>query len=151
MADGLQLVDELRACEELGHRSERQPAEVLVESRSDHAGAALRERQRRVDDRRLEELHLVDPHDVDAARPRDELRAAVDGHGRHPHACMADDVRRVVAVVDPGFEEEDPLPGDLGATEPADHLLALAAEHRPADDLEPSTSLRGNADHEAGS
>ena len=38
---------------------------------------------------------------------------------------------------------------DLGATEPADHLLALAAEHRPAHDLEPAAALGRNPDHEA--
>ena len=147
MADGLELVDELGAREELGHRPERLSAEVLVEPGRDHSDAALGECERGVDDRRLEELHLVDPDHVAAARPGDELRAAVDRDGRHPHACVTDDVRRVVAVVDPGLEEEHPLPGDLRAAQPADHLLALAAEHRPAHDLEPAASLRGDPDH----
>ena len=110
VANGLQLVDELGAGEELGHRAERQAAEVLVEARGDDANAAVSERERGVDDRRLEELHLVDPDDVAAAGPRDELGAAVDRDGGHPHARVADDVGGVVAVVDPRLEEETRCP-----------------------------------------
>src|SRR5581483_6206160 len=58
MTDGLQLVDELRAAEQLGHRAERQSAEVLVEPRGDDARAALDEGVDCEDDLRLEELHL---------------------------------------------------------------------------------------------
>jgi hypothetical protein len=53
---------------------------------------------------------------------------------------VADHVGRVVAVVDPRLEDHDALPGDLRAAQPADHLLALAAEHRPADHLEPAAA-----------
>jgi hypothetical protein len=60
---------------------------------------------------------------------------------------MADHVRDVVAIVDPWLEDHRPLAGDLGAAEPADHLLALAAEHRAADDLEPAAALRVDPDH----
>ncbi len=126
-----------------------QTPEILVEPGGDHADAALRERQRRVHDARLEELDLVDPDDVAATRPGDELRAAVDRYGRHAHARVADDVGCVVAVVDPRLEEEHALPGDLRAPESTDHLLALAAEHRAAHDLEPAASLRGHSDHGA--
>ena len=100
VADGLELVDELGAREELGHRPEGLSAEVLVEPGGDYPNAALGERERSVDDRRLEELHLVDPDDVAASRPGDELRAAVDRDGGHAHPRVADHVSRVVAVVD---------------------------------------------------
>jgi hypothetical protein len=59
---------------------------------------------------------------------------------------VTDDVRRVVAVVELRLEEDDALAGDLGAAEAADHLLALAAEHRSADDLEPA-AVRVVPDH----
>ena len=113
VADGLQLVDELCAREKLGHGPERLPAEVLVEPGRDHADAALGERERGIDNGRLEELRLVDPHDVAAAGACDQLRAAVDGHGGHAHAGMTHDVGRVVAVVDPWLEQEDTLTRDL--------------------------------------
>ena len=101
----------------------------------------------RRDDSLTEELGLVDPHDVEALRLRRDLRDRGDRDGLHPRARMADDVRRVVAIVDPRLEDDDALSGDLGPAQPPDHLLALAAEHRPADDLEPATSLRRDPDH----
>jgi len=101
------------------------------------------------DDGGLEELHLVDPDDLRGAGAGHELGTAVDRDGRHPDTRMADDVSRVVAVVDPRLEEDHALARDLGAAKPADHLLALAGEHRPADDFEPASSLRRHADHGA--
>ena len=130
-----------------GHRAERLAPEVLVEPCADHARAALGEGERRVDDPLFEELHLVDPDDLRRACARDELGASVDRDSRHPHARMTHDVGRVVAVVDAGLEEDHPLTGDLRAPEPTDHLLALAREHRAADDLEPSSSLGRHPDH----
>jgi len=60
---------------------------------------------------------------------------------------MRDDVRHVVAVVDPRLHDQRPLAGDLGAAQAADQLLALAAEHRAADDLEPAAALWRVPDH----
>ena len=53
----------------------------------------------------------------------------------------------VEAVVDRRLEDRDRLPGDLGAAEAAHQLLALAGEHRAADDLEPAAGHRVNAHH----
>ena len=78
---------------------------------------------------------------------RRDLCDGGDGDGAHSRARVAYDVGGVVAVVDLWLEDDDPLPGDLRAAQTADHLLALAAEHRAADDLEPATSLRGDPDH----
>ena len=66
VADGLQLVDELGVREELRHRPEGEPSEVLVEAGDDDPDAAVRELERVRDDRVLEELHLVDPDDVES-------------------------------------------------------------------------------------
>jgi hypothetical protein len=60
MADGLQLVDELRPAEQLGHRAERQSAKVLVEPRRDDARSPLDKRVDDENDPRCEELDLVD-------------------------------------------------------------------------------------------
>ena len=149
VADRLQLVDELGVREQLGHDAERQPAEVLVEPRDDDPDAAVGERERRVDDRAVEELHLVDADDVVAGGAGDELRHALDGDGAHARPGVRDDVGRVVPVVDARLEDDDPLPGDLGPAQAPDHLLALAREHRPADHLEPAAALGGNANHGA--
>ena len=57
---GLQLVDELGEAEQERHRAEGLAAEVAVEPGRDDARAARDELLHRVDDRRLEELRLVD-------------------------------------------------------------------------------------------
>ena len=147
VADRLQLVDELGVGQELRHRPEREPPEVLVEPGRDHPGAVVGELERDADDLFVEELGLVDADHLEAARPLGELGHARHRHGPHPDAGVADDVGGVVAVVDPRLEDHRPLAGDLGAPEPADHLLALAAEHRAADDLEPAAALRVDPDH----
>ena len=56
----------------------------------------------------------------------------------------------VVAVVDQRLHDQRALPGDLGAAQAADQLLALAAEHRAADDLEPAAGVGLRPDHAAG-
>jgi hypothetical protein len=122
-------------------------AEVLVEPSDHDPRPLLHEVERALDDPLAEELRLVDPDDVEARGAFPKLRRAGDRDGSHPCARMADDVGLVVAVVDSRLEDDDPLPGDLGAPQPSDHLLALPAEHRTADDLEPAASLRGDPDH----
>ena len=147
VTDRLQLVHELGMRQELRHRSEREPPEVLVEPCHDDPHAVTRELERMPDDRMLEELDLVDPDDVESRRACGHVLRRRDRDGTHSCARMAHDVRRVVPVVDVRLQDHDALARDLGAAQPADHLLALSTEHRTADDLEPATALRGDADH----
>ena len=147
MADRLELVHELGVGKKLRHRSEGEPAEVLVEAARNHAQAAIRELETRRDDRGLEELRLVDPHDVEARCPPEELRDRIDRDGAHPRPSVADDIGLVVAVVYLRLEDDGSLASDLGAAKTPDHLLALPAEHRSADDLEPAASLGWDTDH----
>ena len=149
VADRLQLVDELGAAEELGHRAEREAAEVLVEPARDDPHPALDEPVEDERDLRREELHLVDADDVVAVDETGDVGRVVDRDRAHLRARVADDVGDVVAVVDPRLDDQHALAGDLGAAEPADQLLALAAEHRPADDLEPAAAVREEPDHRA--
>ncbi len=147
MADCLQLVDELRAAEQLRHRAERQTAEVLVEPGRDDSCAALDEHVDHEHDLRREELHLVDAdHVVALPQPRDVLGPR-DRDGAHLRPCVADDVADVVAVVDLRLHDQRPLAGDLGAAEPPNELFALAGEHRAADHLEPAAVLGEQANH----
>jgi len=88
MADGLELVHELGIREEVGHDAERQPAEVLIEAGDDDAHTAVCERQRRIDDATVEELHLVDADHIVAGAAGNELGHAFDGNGPHPRARM---------------------------------------------------------------
>ena len=113
----------------------------------DDARSALDEHVDDEHDPRREELHLVDPdHVVGLGEARDVLRPR-HRDGAHLRACVADDVADVVAVVDARLHDQRALAGDLGAAQPADQLLALAAEHRAADDLEPAAALWEQPDH----
>ena len=140
MADRLQLVDELGAAEQLGHRAEREAAEVLVEAARDDAEPRSTRPSRMSTISRREELNLVDADDVVAVDEAGDVGGVVDRDRPHLGAGVADDVADVVAVVEPRLDDQRALAGDLGAPQPADELLALAAEHRPANDLEPAAA-----------
>ena len=83
VAHGLQLVHELGVREQLGHRAERQAAEVLIQTCDDDARPAVCELERARDDAVSEELRLVDPDDSNPAARSD--RSAADEIGT---ACM---------------------------------------------------------------
>src|SRR3954467_2455281 len=51
---------------------------------------------------------------------------------------MGDDVVVAITLVDAGLEYLDTLARDFSASKSADQFLALAAEHRPAYDFNPS-------------
>ena len=150
MADGLQLVDELGHAEEQRHRPERLAAEVAVQARGDDPLAPEHHLLNRVDDLGLEELRLVDPDDVVPLGAAQRVADAVDRDRTHARAGVADDVRDVVAVVDPRLHDQHALARDLGAAQAPDELLALAAEHRAAHDLEPTAAAGNGPDHGAG-
>ena len=147
MADGLQLVDELGAAEQLRHRPEREAAEVLVQPARDDPHPTLDEAVEDEGDLRREELDLVDADDVVAVHQAGDVGRVVDGDRAHTRAGMADDVADVVPVVDPRLDDQHSLAGDLRPTQAADQLLALAAEHRAADDFEPAAAIREEPDH----
>ena len=99
------------------------------------------------DDALVEELHLVDADRVVAGREPQHLGARLGGDRAHLHAGVRDDMAEVVAVVDHRLHDQRPLARDLGAAQAPDQLLALAAEHRPADDLEPTAAVWMLSDH----
>ena len=95
----------------------------------------------------VEELPLVDADDFGVAA---DLRQQVARRGQrcsdgNAQLAVRDDVILGVAGVDGGLEDLDPLPGDLGAAQPADQLLALAAEHAADDHFDPA-AVRGSDD-----
>src|SRR5690606_32475479 len=65
-ADRRQLLDHLGTRQELGHRTERLPAKVEVQSREDHAHALAGQSVDEADELRLEELRLVYRHHLRA-------------------------------------------------------------------------------------
>ena len=95
-----------------GIDAERPPSPVLIEPRRDDADPARRERLGRVDDRRVEELRLVDAHDQrrrqPVRQPSEELLRARDRDGIRVQPLVRDDLHLVVPVVDPRLEEHAP-------------------------------------------
>src|SRR5471032_2991059 len=60
---------------------------------------------------------------------------------------MRDDVTEVVAIVDHRLDDQRSLTGNFGPAQATDQLFALAAEHRPADDFEPTAPIWMLPDH----
>src|SRR6266508_3891184 len=137
-ADRLQLVDLLRKRKQRRHGAERLATEIEVQSGADHATAAGHQLAHHADDRMVEELHLVDADDrrfgrdelqdllADEHRTCLERIAVVRAHGLHREA-----------IVDGGLEDLHGTARDDRAFDAADELLALSAEHRADDHLEP--------------
>ncbi len=96
---------------------------------------------------RVEELHFVDADGVVPAGEPQHLCRRGCRDRPHLRARVGDDVADVVAVVDHRLHDQRPLPRDLGAAKAPDQLLALAREHRAADDLEPSAAMGLDPDH----
>ena len=137
-ADGQRLGDVFGDRQQLRHRLERTAQVVLIEPGDDDALAAVRQRVARRRQVRVEELPFVDADDF-----------GVLGHLLHqlvrvahvlrgdPHVAVRHDVILAEPVVDERLEDLDLLAGDLGPPQPADQLLALAAEHAAGDDFNP--------------
>src|SRR5262249_29993016 len=91
-----------------------------------------------LDDPGIEKLSFVHPDDLGPViEALEELLARADGDGREAHIAVRHDLG-LRPRVHLGLEDLDALPGDDRAAEPADQLLALAREHAPGDDLDPS-------------
>ena len=86
----------------------------------------------------VEELRFVDAHDfgVVVDEPQ-QLGRAADVDALNAHLAVRDDLCLGEPVVERRLEDLHPLPRDLRATQPADELFALAAEHAAGDDFDP--------------
>ena len=83
-------------------------------------------------DGRVKTLHPAVHGGILARRSRaDELRL-------HLHFTVADDMVVTESAIQLWLEDLDSLTGDLRATQPADELFALSAEHTSADHFNPT-------------
>ena len=64
LADGSQTGHGAGHHRELGNRPKRARPEIKIQARRDHAGTSMTQGRYRFDDRSIEELNLVDTHDV---------------------------------------------------------------------------------------
>ena len=134
----MHLVDVLRDRHELRDRPEGTAPEVQVQPGHDHSHAEIGEFGHQLDQSSVEELGLVDAHDLDTET---QLLAHLAAR-RHRHRGQTPVVPSCqhVSLTTPGVgrdpEHLDALAGDQGATEPAHQLLALAREHAAGDHLD---------------
>ena len=75
---------------------------------------------------------------VSASTEIEQLARGPHRARRDPHLAVRDDVVVRVPRVDRRLEDLHPLAGNLRAAQPADQLLALAAEHAADDDFDPA-------------
>src|SRR5262249_29096575 len=125
-----------------GHGSRRPSQIVRTEPRRDDSNAGVSHFHADVHQQVVKELSLVYADDSD---PEREMRAKlrrIDDRNRIQLAVVARyDSLYVEAVVDYRLEELGSLLSNLGASDSANQLLTLAAEHPAGDDFDPSTSL----------
>jgi hypothetical protein len=138
-ADGERLGDVLGNRQQLRHRLERTAEVVLIEAGDDDALAAVGQRRARRRQVGVEELPFVDAHDFRVlVHMLQQLVRMANVLRRDAHVAVRHDVVFAEAVVDERLEDLDLLLGDLRPTQPADQLLALAAEHAAGHDLDPA-------------
>ncbi len=147
MTDRLQLVDELRTGEQVGHRAEWLRPEVGVETGSDHAHTTLGQIDADAHDLLVKELDLVDADDVVPAGKTIDITGGAHPNGAHPDPRVTDHMRDVVPIVDTRLNDQHPLSRDLGPPQTSDELLALTAKHRAADHFDPAATCRCVPDH----
>ena len=137
-ADGVDFGDILRRGHQVGHRAEGFPGVVHVEPGDDHPHAVVGQTAADVHDAVVEELRFVDAHHVDIGGHQQDVLRRFDRRGADGVGVVRHDLLLGVAHVDAGFEDLDPLVGELGPFEAADQLLGLAREHRSADYFDPA-------------
>ncbi len=96
----------------------------------DHVGEAL-----------VEELRLLDGHDVRIGDGRLDLVRVVHGHGMVLRTGARDDGHAIGAGVEARLHEQHLSPGDREAAQQAQHLVGLAAEHAAGDDVDPAVGI----------
>src|SRR6185503_1647816 len=89
----------------------------------------------------VEELPFVDADDLGVRLDLvEQLTRRGDALRLDAHGAVRRDVVLAVAVVDPRLEDLHLALGNLRPAQPADQFLALAAEHAPGNDLDPSAA-----------
>ena len=97
------------------HRAEGLAGVVHVESRDDDPHAAVGQLAADLDDAVVEELRLVDAHDIDVGGHQQDVPGRVDRRGADGVGVVRDDLLFRIAHVDAGFEDFNLLVGEFGA------------------------------------
>src|SRR4051794_15043167 len=139
-ADGLEFVDHLGYRHELTHRAERLAGEVGVGPRQYRPNAPGSQTGGHVQDLPIQELRFVNGDNLGiGTNQAEDLGRGIDWTGLElPAVVTGDAVQPGITSIEVGFEDLHLAPGNGGATDSTNQLLALATEHDAADDLDPS-------------
>jgi hypothetical protein len=138
-ADGERFGDIFGYRQQLWHGIEWLPPVILIEPGYDHTLSHVCQLVTDRDDLFVKKLRLVDSYHFGA------IVNLVDDFSRCGNDCRSDFLLAVrndmigrIARINLGLENLYALASDLSAAQTADQLLAFAAEHAPADYLDPS-------------
>src|SRR5262249_13318751 len=115
------------------------PQIVRVQSGNDDALAHISKPDYQLDNRFAQELRFVDADDL-SAKIDLGLHLGGAGHrfGADAHIVVRDDVTGRITLIDDRFEDLHALAGNLRTAQSPDQFLALAAEHRSTNYLNPA-------------
>ena len=138
--DGLKLGDLLSLGHQERHRAKRLAAEVHVEPGEDDAHAASRQLIADLGELPIKELGLVHRHNRGLGiQPLEDLAGIAHGYGFPTQTVVRRDLLSVIPLVQSRLENLDLLLCNAGPPDATDQLLRLAAEHTPANNLDPAT------------
>lgn len=119
-------------------RLERPPPMITLNPRDDNAHARAHERDHRRDQPRSKEVRLINPDHLEAARPARDLERPRHRRRREPHSPVGHKLITRIPIIAQGLDGQNASAAVRGTRQPRDQLGRLSAEHRPAEDLEPS-------------
>jgi hypothetical protein len=124
-----------------GHRAKRAAGVVLVQPGGDNSNPSVRQIHAEIDDRRVEELDLVDANNFHAEHEvRSKLGRIVHCDGIDAPVVSRDNPLVVEAIVDGWLKDLRALSRDLRPAHATDKLFAFAAEHAAGYDFYPPAS-----------
>ena len=114
------------------------PKGLPVKSRHDYPHPAVGQLPADLHQSLVEELRLVDAHDIDVRGHQQDILCRIYRRGADRAGVVRNDLLFGVSHVDAGFEDFDPQAGEFGPLQAADQLLGFTREHRAAYHFDPT-------------
>ena len=137
-ADGVYLIDILGNSHQRRHRAERLTEEVHIKTCYDYAHTTICQLAADIDNAIIEELRLVDTHDINLRRHKQNLLWRLPRSGTNRGVVVRYNLILRIADIDLWLEYFDSLVSKLGTAKAANQLLGLTREHRTANNLNPT-------------
>ena len=131
-ADSVGLVHIVGYCHQRRHRTKRYALKVHIQTGTDNAYTTIRQLLAHIHDSHIEELCLVDTHDVDVIYHQEDVLTAIHRRGLDDIAVMRNDVLIAVTHIDGGLVDLHTQFRELSAFHTANEFLGFPTEHRSA-------------------